>query len=207
MSTPVDSHRRSPAGKMSFGETTSRTQRESKVWEDSLMRTQRPSCRLANPPGFTEAGRQHLRGVCVPALASRLEPVGRWSLTSPEGVDEVRDAGDERELLLPLGWDDLNLICSCLMLSGHLERQTPDSVTLRDRLCRRMRSAVREGPTRPASERREWSCGERAGRGARPRAQRKNRPLTHEPRSAADQPAAIRSRRAPARRGGVGDLG
>jgi nucleoside 2-deoxyribosyltransferase len=88
-----------------------------------------PRCYVASPLGFSESGSLYYRQVLLPALASVVEPVDPWSLTSAEDVEAARASGSERELALEIGLRNARAIESCRLLVAHLDGQEVDSGT------------------------------------------------------------------------------
>jgi nucleoside 2-deoxyribosyltransferase len=94
--------------------------------------TARPRCYVASPLGFTEAGRQYLASVLLPALATVVEPVDPWGLASPEEFAVAAASGVEaqRALALEVGRRNAGAIRSSSLLAAYLEGQEPDSGTV-----------------------------------------------------------------------------
>jgi nucleoside 2-deoxyribosyltransferase len=89
----------------------------------------RPTCYVASPLGFTEAGRAYYREVYIPALAEVVEPVDPWSWVSSEDLSKAAAAGRERELLLSIGRQNIEAIRRCSVLVAYLDGQELDSGT------------------------------------------------------------------------------
>ncbi len=94
------------------------------------MPRRRPRCYVASPLGFTEAGRSYLADVYLPALATVVEPVDPWALTTEHEVAAAQRVGRERELWLDVGRRNAEAIRSCTVLAAYLEGQEPDSGTV-----------------------------------------------------------------------------
>jgi nucleoside 2-deoxyribosyltransferase len=94
--------------------------------------TTRPRCYLASPFGFTEAGRDYYARVYLPALASVVEPVDPWTLTSAVEFADAAAAGIDAQRALALDVGDRNAaaIRSCTLLAACLEGQEADSGTV-----------------------------------------------------------------------------
>ncbi|MGO9754733.1 MAG: nucleoside 2-deoxyribosyltransferase [Solirubrobacteraceae bacterium] len=90
----------------------------------------RPRCYVASPLGFTEAGRHYYTVAYLPALATVVDPVDPWALTSEHEIAAFRAAGRERELALAIGRRNATAIRSCSLLAAYLEGQEPDSGTV-----------------------------------------------------------------------------
>lgn len=88
-----------------------------------------PRTYVASPLGFTEAGRVYYRDVLVPALASVVEVVDPWSLTTAAEVAELRDTGRHAELHERIGSRNAAAIRSCTHMVAVLDGQEPDSGT------------------------------------------------------------------------------
>jgi nucleoside 2-deoxyribosyltransferase len=94
--------------------------------------TGRPRCYVASPLGFTEAGRQYLERVYLPALQTVVEPVDPWALAGAEEFAAAAAAGvqAQRALALDVGRRNAAAIRSCPLLAAYLEGQEPDSGTV-----------------------------------------------------------------------------
>ncbi len=86
-------------------------------------------CYVASPLGFTEAGRHYYTTVMLPALATVVEPVDPWALTTAAEIEAARASNDERELALRIGRRNIAAIRSCELLAAYLDGQEPDSGT------------------------------------------------------------------------------
>jgi len=91
--------------------------------------SERPRCYIASPLGFTEAGRKYYVEVYLPALATVVDPIDPWVLTSRDEVETARAAGRERDTALEIGRRNIDAIKSCAMLAAYLDGQEPDSGT------------------------------------------------------------------------------
>jgi nucleoside 2-deoxyribosyltransferase len=89
----------------------------------------RQRCYVASPLGFTEAGRRYQADVYLPALATVVDPVDPWTLTTVEELAQARAAGRERELALEIGGRNAEAIRSCRLLVAQLDGQEVDSGT------------------------------------------------------------------------------
>jgi nucleoside 2-deoxyribosyltransferase len=89
----------------------------------------RQRCYVASPLGFTEAGRRYQADVYLPALATVVDPVDPWTLTTVEEFAQARAAGRERELALEVGGRNAEAIRSCRLLVAQLDGQEVDSGT------------------------------------------------------------------------------
>jgi nucleoside 2-deoxyribosyltransferase len=89
----------------------------------------RQRCYVASPLGFTEAGRRYQADVYLPALATVVDPVDPWTLTTVEELAQARAAGRERELALEVGGRNAEAIRSCRLLVAQLDGQEVDSGT------------------------------------------------------------------------------
>ncbi len=87
-------------------------------------------CYVASPLGFTEAGRHYYNCVYLPALATAVDPVDPWALTSEPEIAAARAAGREHELALAIGRRNAAAIRSCALLAAYLDGQEPDSGTV-----------------------------------------------------------------------------
>ncbi len=90
----------------------------------------RPRCYVASPLGFTDAGRHYYAEVYLPALATVVEPVDPWSLTSAEEVARATADGRLTELALTIGRRNVAAIRSCRLLAAQLDGQEPDAGTV-----------------------------------------------------------------------------
>ncbi len=95
-----------------------------------MLPADRPRCYVASPLGFTEAGRHYYATVFLPALATAVEPVDPWALTTDEDIAVARAAGGERAAALQIGRRNAAAIKSCVMLAAYLEGQEPDCGTV-----------------------------------------------------------------------------
>lgn len=86
-------------------------------------------CYVASPLGFTEAGRRWAADVYLPALATVVEPVDPWALTSPDELEAAAAAGRERELAIEIGYRNLEAIRGSSRLVALLDGQEVDSGT------------------------------------------------------------------------------
>jgi nucleoside 2-deoxyribosyltransferase len=84
---------------------------------------------VASPLGFTEAGRTYYGRVLLPALATVVDPVDPWSLTSAGEVAELRGAGRHAELHQLIASRNEEAIRSCTDMVAVLDGQEPDSGT------------------------------------------------------------------------------
>jgi nucleoside 2-deoxyribosyltransferase len=111
-----------------------------------------PRCYVASPLGFTEAGRHYNERVYLPALATVVEPVDPWALTTAEELNAAAAAGRQREIALTIGRRNVEAIGSCVLLAAYLEGQEPDSGTVaevgfaaaRGLVCFGLRSDLRQ---------------------------------------------------------------
>jgi nucleoside 2-deoxyribosyltransferase len=94
--------------------------------------TVRARCYVASPLGFTEAGRDYHARVYLPALASVVEPVDPWTLTSPDEFAAAAASGiaAQRALALDVGRRNADAIRSCSLLAAYLEGQELDAGTI-----------------------------------------------------------------------------
>jgi nucleoside 2-deoxyribosyltransferase len=90
----------------------------------------RPPCYVASPLGFTEAGRHYYSSVYLPALATVVEPIDPWSLTTEAEVVAARTSGRERELALEIGRRNATAIRRSTLLAAYLDGQEPDAGTV-----------------------------------------------------------------------------
>jgi nucleoside 2-deoxyribosyltransferase len=90
----------------------------------------KPRCYVASALGFTEAGRHYYEHVYLPALATVVEPVDPWALTTAAEVEAARVAGDERAMALEIGRRNAVAIRTCTVLVAHLDGQEPDAGTV-----------------------------------------------------------------------------
>lgn len=88
-----------------------------------------PRCYVAGPLGFTESGRAYYRGTYLPALATVVEPVDPWALTTAQEFAEAVSAGRQRDLALTIGRRNAEAIRSCRLLVADLDGQEVDSGT------------------------------------------------------------------------------
>jgi nucleoside 2-deoxyribosyltransferase len=91
--------------------------------------TARPRCYVASPLGFTEAGRHYYATVYLPALATVVDPVDPWALTSADEVEAARLDGTMTQLNATIGARNAEAIGSCSLLAAHLDGQEVDSGT------------------------------------------------------------------------------
>jgi nucleoside 2-deoxyribosyltransferase len=91
---------------------------------------ERPRCYVASPLGFHEAGRVYYRDVYLPALATVVEPVDPWTLTTPGQIEEAKRAGTLRDTLLAAGRRNAAAICSSAFIAAFLDGQELDSGTV-----------------------------------------------------------------------------
>jgi nucleoside 2-deoxyribosyltransferase len=89
-----------------------------------------PRCYVASPLGFTEAGRHYYAGVLLPALATVVEPVDPWALTTAAELQAAGAAVAERAAALQIGRRNVAAIRSCTLLAAYLEGQELDSGTV-----------------------------------------------------------------------------
>ena len=85
----------------------------------------RPRCYVASPLGFTEAGRHYYATVLIPTLATVVDPVDPWALTSAAEIEAARTSGSERELALRIGRRNVAAIRSSALLAAYLEGRNP----------------------------------------------------------------------------------
>ncbi len=91
---------------------------------------QRPKCYIASPLGFTEAGREYYRNTYLPALASVVNPVDPWSLTTPQEIEAAHAAGKARDIALTIGRRNIEAMRGCSLLVAYLDGQEPDAGTV-----------------------------------------------------------------------------
>lgn len=89
----------------------------------------RPRCYIAGPLGFTEAGRDYYQRSYLPALATVVEPVDPWALTTAQELADAVRQGRRRELALTIGRRNAETIRSCQLLAADLDGQELDSGT------------------------------------------------------------------------------
>lgn len=89
----------------------------------------RPRCYVASGLGFTEAGRHYYAQECLPALATVVEPVDPWALTTADEIARAVREGSERELALTIGRRNAEAIRTCALLAACLDGQEVDSGT------------------------------------------------------------------------------
>jgi nucleoside 2-deoxyribosyltransferase len=92
--------------------------------------SERLRCYVASPLGFYEAGRQYYYDVLLPTLATVVEPVDPWAITSAEEIDAAREAGRLRAMMLEAGRRNAQAIRSSELLVAWLDGQEPDSGTV-----------------------------------------------------------------------------
>lgn len=90
----------------------------------------RPRCYIASPLGFTEAGRYYYERVYLPALATIVDPIDPWSLTSDEEIALAHSAGRATEMSLEIGRRNIEAIRRSQLLVACLDGQEPDSGTV-----------------------------------------------------------------------------
>jgi nucleoside 2-deoxyribosyltransferase len=90
----------------------------------------RPRCYVASPLGFTEAGRTYYTEVLLPALATVVEPIDPWALSTAAEVADALAAGSGRDMWLELGRRNARAINSSEVLVAFLEGQELDSGTV-----------------------------------------------------------------------------
>ncbi len=93
-------------------------------------RRPKPKCYVASPLGFSEAGRHYYREVYLPKLATVVDPVDPWALTTEAEIDEARASGSLRETMLEIGRRNARAIRSSALLVALLDGQEPDSGTV-----------------------------------------------------------------------------
>jgi hypothetical protein len=89
----------------------------------------RPRCYVASSFGFTEPGRRYYEDIYLPALATVVDPVDPWAMTTPQELAHARNHGRQRELALEIGRRNTGAIRSCALLVAHLDGQEVDSGT------------------------------------------------------------------------------
>ncbi|HWE09985.1 MAG TPA: nucleoside 2-deoxyribosyltransferase [Solirubrobacteraceae bacterium] len=89
----------------------------------------RPRCYIASSFGFTEPGRRYYEDVYLPALATVVDPVDPWALTTARELADALDRGRQRELALEIGRRNSAAIRSCALLVAQLDGQEVDSGT------------------------------------------------------------------------------
>lgn len=89
----------------------------------------RPRCYIASPLGFTEAGRHWYADIYLPALATVVEPVDPWGLTSEIELARAIRAGNEADLYREIGVRNSAALRSCTVLVALLDGQELDSGT------------------------------------------------------------------------------
>jgi nucleoside 2-deoxyribosyltransferase len=87
-------------------------------------------CYVASPLGFNEAGRYYYDREYLPKLATVVEPVDPWALTSEAEVASAREEGRGREFALEIGRRNAEAIRGCSLLAAFLDGQEPDSGTV-----------------------------------------------------------------------------
>jgi nucleoside 2-deoxyribosyltransferase len=92
--------------------------------------TTRPRCYVASPLGFTEAGRHYYEQVYLPALATVVDPVDPWALTSALEVAAAARRGEQAEMAREIGRRNIEAIRSCELLVAQLDGQEPDAGTV-----------------------------------------------------------------------------
>lgn len=95
-----------------------------------MRRMDRLRCYVASPLGFTEGGRNYYDSVYLPGLATIIEPVDPWSLTSSDEVMAAQASGHAREMSLEIGRRNIAAIRSSDILVAYLEGQEPDAGTV-----------------------------------------------------------------------------
>lgn len=90
----------------------------------------RPPCYIASPLGFTEAGSHYYTTVYLPALATVVDPVDPWALTTQAEVVAAQAAGRDRELALEIGRRNTAAIRRSSLLAAYLDGQEPDAGTV-----------------------------------------------------------------------------
>ena len=88
-----------------------------------------PRAYVASPLGFTAAGRDWYGRVYLPALATVIEPVDPWALTTEREVVTALNAGREAELWREVGARNITAIRSSQLLVALLDGQELDSGT------------------------------------------------------------------------------
>lgn len=89
----------------------------------------RPSCYIASPLGFSEAGRYYYGQILLPALEKLIEPVDPWALVTDREVAAAVDTGNEREMAVEIGRRNREALESCRLLVAVLDGQEIDSGT------------------------------------------------------------------------------
>jgi nucleoside 2-deoxyribosyltransferase len=90
----------------------------------------RPRCYVASPLGFTDAGRRYYADVYLPALATVVEPVDPWALTTAAEIARAAADGTTAELALTIGRRNADAIRSSQLLAAYLDGQEPDAGTV-----------------------------------------------------------------------------
>lgn len=89
----------------------------------------RPRCYIASPLGFSEATRGYYVNEYLPALATFIDPVDPWALSSKVEVDAARERGELRAMWLKIAERNTHAIQESSMLIAHLDGQELDSGT------------------------------------------------------------------------------
>ncbi len=94
------------------------------------MSSERLRAYIASPLGFTESGRHYYEQVYLPTLATLVDPIDPWSLTSEEEILEARATGHDAEMALVIGRRNIAAIRASDILIALLDGQEPDSGTV-----------------------------------------------------------------------------
>jgi nucleoside 2-deoxyribosyltransferase len=84
---------------------------------------------IASPLGFTESGRHYYEHIYLPTLATVVEVIDPWALTTVEEVLAAQAAGTETELWLAVGARNMEAIAGAEILVANLDGQEVDSGT------------------------------------------------------------------------------
>jgi nucleoside 2-deoxyribosyltransferase len=90
----------------------------------------RPRCYVASPLGFTDAGRRYYADVYLPALATVVDPVDPWALTTAAEIARAAADGTTAELALTIGRRNADAIRSSQLLAAYLDGREPDAGTV-----------------------------------------------------------------------------
>lgn len=90
----------------------------------------RPSCYVASPLGFSEAGRYYYYREYLPALTRIVEPIDPWALTTADEIAEAQASGRAHEFALEIGRRNAQAIRGCALLAALLDGQEPDAGTV-----------------------------------------------------------------------------
>lgn len=94
-----------------------------------MARSDKPTCYVASPLGFNDAGRSYYETVYLPRLREVVTLIDPWSQVKPAEVEAAGRGGSLRDFWLYVGQRNLDLIASAPLLVAWLDGQEVDSGT------------------------------------------------------------------------------